>query len=205
MTYDWKGSGTTGYKRYKDVINYREAGLTRHWTSAHEFGHAFHHEELGGMWGAGCPDPHYVGQPSNYKCALQEGIADYLGDIGSPRPGYGGWEGFDEPAPRGRAEAEIEGNVAALFHDLIDRDNERDDEVSLYAFDVARVFRTCRTSAGDREDIAAFVWCMENRFDSDLHDTHFPGLGARRNPRSTRPSNWDEDDIRSTWIQNVGN
>lgn len=87
--------------------------------SAHEFRHALHHEKLGGLWGAHCPDPHYVHKPSNYKCALQEGIADYLGDIGSPRPEYRGWERTSHAtAPAGRVEAEIEGNVAALFHDL---------------------------------------------------------------------------------------
>lgn len=206
VNYSWKDEDkSTAYSGWQDKIIYRPKSVDRHWTSAHEFGHALHHEELGGLWSAHCPDPHYVHRPSNYKCALQEGIADYLGDIGSPWPGYGGWERSPHSdAPSWRAEAEVEGNVAAFFHDLIDENNEGNDEVSLYAFDVARVFRTCRTSQGKREDIAAFVWCMENRFDADLHRTHFPGLNQTRNPISTRPSNWDADDIRSTWIYNIG-
>ena len=94
--------------------------------------------------------------------------------------------------------------MAALFHDLIDDNNEGDDEVDLSAFDVARVFRTCRTSDGKRDNIAAFVWCLESRFDANLHRYHFPSLNQQRNPTATRPSNWDADDIRSTWIFNVG-
>ena len=35
--------------------------------------------------------------------------------------------------------------------------------------------------------------------------THFPGRGVPSNPSSTRPSRWKADDIRSTWLQNVGN
>ena len=41
--------------------------------------------------------------------------------------------------------------------------------------------RTCRNSGGKRNDTA-----------------------APRNPSSTRPSGWDADDIRKTWIQSVG-
>ena len=206
VNYSWKEEDeSTVYSGSQDKIIYRRPSVDRDWTSAHEFGHALHHEELGGLWSASCPKPHYVGRPSNYKCALQEGFADYAADIGSPTPWVRrGWEDYHRPAPAWRANAEVEGNVAALFHDLIDRNNEDGDEVSLNGFDVARVFRTCRTSQGDREDIAAFVWCMENRFDADLHRRHFPGVNQTRNPISTRPSNWDADDIRSTWLKNIG-
>ena len=34
-------------------------------------------------------------------------------------------------------------------------------------------------------------------------DDHFPRAGAPSSVSATRPSSWDEDDIRSTWIQNV--
>lgn len=204
--FKWENrSGSTVYRRSNDMIIYRPQGMDRHWTSAHEFGHALHHKELGGLWNSNCPSPHYVDEVSNYKCALQEGIADYLGDIGSPRPGYGGWESFHEAAPSHRAEAEIEGNVAALFHDLIDDTGESGDEVELRARDVMRVFKSCRTSDGKRDNIGAFVWCMEDRFDLSIHQRHFPHLNSQRNPSSTRPSNWNANDIRTTWIKNIGN
>lgn len=195
---------STVYRGSQDKIIYRRRSVDRVWTSAHEFGHALHEEELGGLWRAHCPDLHYVSQPSNYKCALQEGFADYAANIGSPAWDYGDWEDYHRAAPDWRANAEIEGNVAALFHDLIDGGSEDGDDVSLYAYDVATVFGTCRHSDGKREDIADFVWCMENRVDQAVHTTNFPHLNLTRNPQSNRPSNWNADDIRSTWLKNVG-
>ena len=84
---------STYYSESNDKIVYRNF-LDQHWISAHEFGHALHEEKLGGLWSAGCPSPHPVDEVSNYKCALQEGIADYAGNIGSPRNEwtYGSWE-----------------------------------------------------------------------------------------------------------------
>ena len=43
----------------------------------------------------------------------------------------------------------------------------------------------------------------EGEVDDDVHDDHFPRAGAPSSVSATRPSSWDEDDIRSTWIQNV--
>ncbi len=194
------------YRSREDEIVYRRRSVDRHWTSAHEFGHALHHEELAECGVRTAPNP-----TGRQTVKLQ--VRPCGGDRGlslatSAAPGLGtypkGWEKYRSPAPAWRANAEVEGNVVALFHDLIDENNEGDDDVSLNAFHVARVFRTCRTSQGKREDIAAFVWCMENRFDADLHRRHFPGLNQTRNPISTRSSNWDSDDIRSTWVYNIG-
>lgn len=196
---------TTYYSGRHDKIVFRNF-FDYHWVSAHEFGHALHKEKLGGLWGAGCPSPHYVGKVSNYKCALQEGIADYAGNIGSPRNEWihGDWETARYTPPYHRGYGEIEGNVAALFEDLIDDNNEGNDKVSLRPYDVMTVFKTCRNSGGKRNDTADFVWCLENRVDTMVHRIRFPGLSAPQNPSSTRPSGWDADDIRKTWIQSVG-
>ena len=127
-------------------------------------------------------------------------------NVGSPpdeRP-FGDWEtpkSYDKPD--GRGDGEIEGNVAALFHDLIDENNEGNDRTTLRAVHVMTVFRTCRTSDGKRNDTADFIWCLENRVDGAVHRISFPGLDAPQNPSSTRPSHWNADDIRATWIQNV--
>ena len=94
--------------------------------------------------------------------------------------------------------------MAALFHDLIDENNEGNDKVSLDPKKVMTLFKTCRNSDGKRNDTADFVWCLENRVDTMVHRIRFPGLNAPRNPSSTRPSGWNADDIRKTWIQNVG-
>ena len=106
--------------------------------------------------------------------------------------------------PFGRRAGWVEGNVAALFHDLIDDRNEGNDRTSLDPRDVMTVFRTCRNSGGKRNDTVDFVWCLENRVNAEVHRIHFPDLSAPRNPRSTRPSYWNADDIRSTWLNTVG-
>lgn len=100
-----------------------------------------------------------------------------------------------------------EGNVAALFHDLIDEANEGDDETSYSANYVAHVLRTCRVSFLYRiNDVSDFVWCLEDRVDEDVHDDNFPGITAPTDATAvaTKPDDWDADDIRSTWRQNVG-
>ena len=95
--------------------------------------------------------------------------------------------------------------MAALFFDLIDRSNEGDDRTTLRGRDVMTVFKTCRNSYGKRNDVSDFVWCLEDRMNTTVHKAHFPGRGVPSNPSSTRPSGWKADDIRSTWLQNVGN
>lgn len=195
---------STVYKKSKDKIIYRNY-YEIPWVSAHEFAHALHHEELGGIWDTSNCNPHYVEEASSYTCALSEGFADYAANVGSPdnRP-WGSWEDAYWPAPYHRGNGEVEGNVAALFHDLIDDENESGDETELDPNDVATVFRTCRNSRGRINDVADFVWCLENRVDSDVHEIRFPGLSVPSSPSSVRPSGWDADDIRSTWTNTVG-
>lgn len=196
---------STYYSGRSDKIVYR-GYYDNHWVSAHEFGHALQKEKLGGLWNSGCPSPHHVHRVSNYRCALQEGIADYAGNIGTPANllPFGSWEYAHYTAPYHRGNGEIEGNVAALFHDLIDTNNEGSDRTTLRAVDVMTVFKTCRNSGGTRNDVADFVWCLENRVDTAVHRIRFPGLTAPQNPSSVRPSNWNADNIRSTWTRNVG-
>ena len=97
----------------------------------------------------------------------------------------GGRRGHSPPA------GEIEGNVAALIHDLTDDNNEGGDEVSYDIEDIITVFKTCRNSHGKRDDTTDFVWCMENWVDPTVHRERFPRHeGPPTNARSTRPSGW---------------
>lgn len=195
---------SSAYKRSSDKIIYRKL-YEFPWVSAHEFGHALHNEELGGIWTLRNCDSHEVNKASSYSCALAEGFADYAGNIGSPdHQPWGSWEDAYWPAPSRRGNGEVEGNVAALFHDLIDDENESGDETTLNPYDVARVLKTCRNSGGRINDTADFVWCLENRVDAGVHNVRFPGLSAPSNPSSVRPTSWDADDIRSTWTNTVG-
>ena len=56
-------------------------------------------------------------------------------------------------------------------------------------------------------DVSDLVWCLENRVDDDVHDDNFPGISAPSDATeaATEPDEWDADDIRSTWLLNVGN
>ena len=65
------------------------------------------------------------------------------------------------------------------------------------------VFKTCRDSNREREHTSDFVWCLEARVDEDVHDENFPDVDAPGSPNSQRPSGWDADDIRSTWLHNL--
>lgn len=176
----------------------------RPWVAAHEFTHGLHEEELGGIWDTSNCNPHYTDSVSSYSCAMSEGLADYGGDIGSPDDRFG-WETWFKVKRDDGAPAEIEGNVAAALWDLIDENNEGDDETSLEADDVMTVIRTCRTPSSQMNSVPDFIWCLEGEVDDDAHDDHFPGISAPSSVRVTRPSNWDEDDIRSTWLKSMGN
>ncbi|MYG81373.1 MAG: hypothetical protein F4187_06185 [Gemmatimonadetes bacterium] len=98
-----------------------------------------------------------------------------------------------------------------MFHDLIDGGSETDDETEYDANYVATVFKTCRVRPlsgnwSDRNDVSDFVWCLENRVNVSVHRDKFPGIVTpiQAHETATKPDDWDADDIRSTWIKNVG-
>ena len=110
------------------------------------------------------------------------------------------------PAGRVRGAGEYENNVAALFRDLLDSGNETGDETSYSGRYVFTVFKTCRTPNSPRDIVADFVWCLEKRVDADIHRRYFPGESPPSSVResASEPADWDADDIRSTWVKNVG-
>lgn len=210
---DHKKTGSS-YKwgLWYDHITFGTKSYASRWVAGHEFTHALHHKGMGGSWRADNCSPHEVRKVSSYKCAFKEGLADYGGTVGdpdNPNPRYN-WENWttSEPGTHGK----IEGYVAALFHDLIDGGRETGDETDYSAPYVMRVFKTCtirwgvRNTQAKRNDVSDFVWCLENRVNEDVHDDHFPGIDAPNSASegATEPDDWDADDIRSTWIKNVG-
>ena len=117
------------------------------------------------------------------------------------------WESVNYPVPSGRDAAEIEGYVAALLNDLIDSASDGDDSTSYPVSYVTRVFETCRADGTLRDDVTDFVWCLENRVNSTVHDDSFPhGPDApdRVRESASEPSDWSASEIRDTWLQNVG-
>lgn len=193
----------TVYWKSADRIQFGMTWATLRFAAAHEFGHAFHHHALGGIKDADCSD-HQIDKGSSYRCAFSEGFADYAGYLGSPYSHY--WENksyYDSPHDRG----EIEGNFAALIHDIIDSSNEAADETTYPASYVADVIETCTADGADGDDVSDFVWCLENRIDDNKHTDSFSREGLPPDEVSedaTEPSGWDADHIRTTWVKNVG-
>ena len=177
-----------------------------HWVAAHEYGHAYHHMALGGLWETENCNPHFVYLPSSYTCALSEGFANYAGIVGSVSvehpDGYyrdcfewfGSLKAPEEPdwcrdVSHDR-KAEIEGWVAALFVDLIDDNDdsdERGDYTELSGSFVAEVFRTCQIKQARslqpdrwevRDDVSDIVWCLEYHIEPAYHepDSVFDGI-----------------------------
>jgi hypothetical protein len=188
------------------------AALNSPWTGAHEFGHAIHHSDLGGVWSASNCSPHSVNLPSSYSCALQEGFADWVGNIGGAAVGhlpFGSWEGFHVSVAD--SIGMVEGNVAAMFHDLLDANNEGDDSSTYPGFYIATVFKTCWTMEWEglempRHLVHQIVWCFENRTDWVLQDAAFPHsewFWIDESESATEPGTWNADDVRATWEQNV--
>lgn len=193
----------THYDASRDRIRF-DNNYNHIWIAAHEYAHALHHNKLGGLWSATNCTGARRGQvgfwgATSYNCALQEGIANYGGNIGTDDWRHGELEDNPDHDPHPASE----GSAAALFHDLIDGVNEGDDATTLNARSVMTVFKTCQDSNREREHISDFVWCMEARVNEDVHDENFPDVDAPGHPNSVRPSGWDADDIRSTWLHNL--
>ena len=168
-------------------------------------------EKYGGTWRAesACyASTREIWGETGYKCALPEGFADYIGNIG--------WEGDGDVGPlehrggEGSVPGRVEGNVAALIWDLIDSARDGNDRTSYSARYVFDVFGACRVERANswvkRNNTTDYVWCLENRVNEDVHDDHFPGITAPDDVSegASEPGSWDADDIRKTWVQNVG-
>ena len=166
---------------------------------------------------------HYYWVPSGYACALQEGLAGYGQYVGAPndRSRYYRIETCDSSCdPDADRKPETEGFVAMLFNDLIDAPTAGPDGLlSLEPKDrthydphyVMKVFATCEVDYGfpfgwqQRDEVADFVWCLENRVDTVEHHAAFPNRDAPKNIREygREPSDWNADSIRSTWLWNL--
>lgn len=210
---DWKKEKP--FSRYKwnwrgNKIIFARYAYDRAWTAAHEYTHALHHKAMGGLWRTTNCKRRSIHKVSSYTCAFAEGLADYGGTVGSYYDGRDSltndeyWEDWDYGI--GRPKGKIEGYIAALFHDLVDGGDEVGDSTEYSARYVAKVFKTCFVLTGLwRNDVSDFVWCLENRVNSSVHRRVFPGISPPSFvfEGATEPSDWDPDDIRSTWLLNL--
>ena len=116
-----------------------------------------------------------------------------------------GWEDFRTSSAR---KPEIEGHVAAVFHDLIDREDEEGDSTAYSSRYVIKVFKTCETKLRGwrkRNDVGDFVWCLENRVNRAVHRLRFPRTAVPWDARekAREPAGWNNNHIRSTWLHNL--
>ncbi len=194
---------TARYYGSSDRITFGSGDYQSVWVAAHEFGHGFHHKALGGLWTTQNCSSHDIDQGSSYTCALSEGFADYAANVGRGDPQH--WE-YKHYTDSGYDDAEIEGNIAALLHDLIDSNADSSDRTSYPADYIADVFETCRAGGRKRNDVTDLVWCLENRVNEDVHDSGFPrGPDAppSASESATEPGTWNVAHIRAVWWKNV--
>lgn len=135
---------------------------------------------------------------------FSEGFADYAGSVGRGTTHHD-WE-YKHYTDGAYDEAEIEGNVAAMFLDLIDSNADSSDRTNYPADYIADVFRTCKADGKKRNDVTDFVWCLENRVNADVHNQGFPtgpDAPSTVSESATEPSGWNAEHIRATWWKNV--
>ena len=199
-----------------DRITFGTVSYELLWSAAHEYMHALHEKALGGLWSTTNCTVHFVWQRSSYTCAFSEGFADYGAYYIDPSDTRTSTlQTHAKVDPSNGDPAEVEGNVAAMFLDLIDSDSESGDDTNYSPYYIVDVFKSCEvkvkklgvTLTHDRDDVSDYVWCLENRVVKSVHDQKFPsGPTAPESAQesASEPSDWDADDIRTTWTNRVG-
>lgn len=185
-------------------------------TASHEFGHAVHHEILGGNEGGGCPDPHYIDLPSNKTCAFSEGFANFhaAATMGT-RAGYY----YSVIAnPTYGAGTDVEGNVGAFFFDLVDDASplegaEGHDATAYGGKYLADIIKTCRVLFGGwhrPNSVDWLIYCIERTTSISPppgYPNDFPYVSAysesAAEPGGSPPTGWSAAAIRDNWEWNL--
>ncbi|WP_423926839.1 hypothetical protein [Candidatus Palauibacter sp.] len=188
---------------------------------AHEYGHAMHHELLGGIasYDSSLCEDHEPDVLTDLGCAYNEGWANYYGMVTQATI----YAGSIAPEPRlteqliesnhyydADEDGSIdEGTVAAFFFDVLDSANEDHDDIDLSGQDLYEVMGTCRVREGNvmvrPGGIDHLIWCLEAEVDGVITggDDYF----STRDPHPTQENqsdhDWDETDIRTLWLTNL--
>ena len=131
----------SSYNPDTHTITFGSQSYANKWTAAHEFAHAMHEKRLNGLWSTEQPacSNHEMWEASGYRCALQEGFADYAASIVS------GWPpNFENPPSDAEEGPDVEGRIAAMFHDLIDSANGSGDATTYSGSSIATAFKTVK-------------------------------------------------------------
>lgn len=192
-------------------------------TIAHEYGHAYHEEAIGGYGTGGddCPSPHYLSGPHNLGCAYSEGFANYFAAVAVvdtnsykgvfERNGY-----YPGSASLGDGDPDdgsiIEGAFAAFMYDLTDPANEPHDDAEYPRDYVADVLGTCEADHAASGEIEAngvdhLIACFQHEpppYTSKYFPTRsadFRALGYEEN--ASEPSGWAPAAIEDLWRKNL--
>ena len=173
-------------------------------VAAHEYGHAYQNDVLGGVeryyYVNGttpvCPQNHPMQNQTNLQCALAEGFADYYAV--SALPGGTGTIQSDMESGRyspsatnqwnygvGSNGSIIQGAVASFFYDITDPANETHDQTQYPGTYVADIVRTCQVWTGSwkmNDGIDHLAYC----FLGTIYDTQY------FNTRSPHPTSLSE-------------
>lgn len=158
-------ASTAHYHRDLKEIHVGTDHVRNRHTLAHEYGHHVMYDAYGyASTGHSCPSPHRVSEASSPGCAWVEGWADFFG----PNAFYGYHRYYNdgsyynlETRASGGPFADgddVEGNVAAALHDLVDSTNDGYDSGIDYDF-VLHVHDSLYTNGVDRTfDEFAQAW-----------------------------------------------
>lgn len=183
--------------------------------AAHEYGHAVHHESMGGLLHyQSCPKPHFLKGAHNLGCATSEGFANYHGvavrddvevyiirDRIASHWYYPGCNYVDGECDSVNEDGSIiEGAVASFFWDL---GEEFSGEY------VAEVISTCEVKYLIPGWIRAngvdhLTFCFEQQIDSSVtgSSTYFPTRSSHPSDfrdDADQPSGWSAGLIRDLW------
>lgn len=218
---DSESTATNCYSGSTNTIGFREVTAEgtpwwRYSVAQHEYGHALHYSALGGSWisGSNCVNnEHTTSGPNNHECALQEGIATWVGHYAYGLTGHSfGSNLEDEHHVVADSIDRIENNVAAFLWDIDDGGSESGDTTDYPPSYIDAILTTCSITTsgwpGQSETVPGIVWCMEKGFPSaSVQDSLFPTHPevTAYSESATEPGTWSATAVRATAEKNVGN
>lgn len=174
---------------------------------AHEYGHAFHEEALGGNEGGFCSQDddddngHGNSEAISLRCAFSEGTASFYAFVAGRR--HFNWETNDYTFGGSRDAAIVEGAVTSFLVDLTDSTVEPHDDISLPGGYVANIYQDCevRFSSFERPDgIDGLIACFQNQLPdyTNFFTTRNPDPSDYRE-NVVEPPGWNSNKIENIW------
>lgn len=182
-------------------------------TMAHEYGHAYHNWELGGLAPNTCPEHHYLSGAHTLECAFNEGFADYLAVALRGPTAYAGVASNAWPpaSPTTSTDSRldlgliIEGAVAGFLYDLTDPvGDETFDLVQVPARALRTVMRECDVIYSNYLVVAIraidhLIYCIEGNVQAHSLG-YFEDILRPSGVRATPIAGLDPGAFRALWL-----